>query len=737
MIKNIFKVFILIIIILVIVISYLSYFGIKTNKFNNIIEDRLNKINPKISIVFESTYLKLKPLKFSFRISVDEPQIRFNTKIIQVENIRSDIQLKTIFLEKKSLKNLSIVTKQNELNHIIDFIRLFKNNIQTMLFDRFIDNGYINISAEVNFDDNGKVKDDFIIKGEIENTDIYLLDRSQFSTSLNFIIKDKLYLFKKLQYNYNGIEFKSDKIEIALKQDKSYLFSGDVSNLKSDVLINNLPNYIKKSVKFLDQESLNFESDSNFSFVLDEKFKIFDIKLDTELFVDSFKSNNDYKTIKKIFNFDDDFLINENEISISYIDKSKNNNKSSILKINGKGLVVNQEYKDKFTYNFISHDSVNELFVEFYVNQNPIYLDILDFKKSKNDNSKITLNSVMQNDKNLIKELSLNNSNNKFKIENLLLDNSGKIESFKNLNFNFKNSNKVKSDLNIRKKKDVYQVKSKVIDASKLINKFFESNDKKEYFVERFNNKFTIDLKKVFIDKENYLNDLKGNITFNNSTINDINLLSFFSNNKELKLNLKTLENGEKVTNLTTGYPKPLIQRYKFIKGFEEGTLDFKSIYKNKISNNVLIIDNFKVKEVPVFAKLLTLASLQGIADLLTGEGIRFTDFEMKYNVEKNLTKIDEIYAIGPAVSIMMDGYIEKDKLVSLRGTLVPATTVNRTISSIPLLGDILVGKKVGEGVFGVSFKIKGPSKNLKTSVNPIKTLTPRFITRTLEKIKN
>ena len=47
-----------------------------------------------------------------------------------------------------------------------------------------------------------------------------------------------------------------------------------------------------------------------------------------------------------------------------------------------------------------------------------------------------------------------------------------------------------------------------------------------------------------------------------------------------------------------------------------------------------------------------------------------------------------------------------------------------------------LIGKKVGEGVFGVSFKIKGPPKKLKTTVNPIKTLTPRFITRTLEKIK-
>ena len=108
----------------------------------------------------------------------------------------------------------------------------------------------------------------------------------------------------------------------------------------------------------------------------------------------------------------------------------------------------------------------------------------------------------------------------------------------------------------------------------------------------------------------------------------------------------------------------------------------------------------------------------------------------LKTKSKKNETKINEMYAIGPAISILMEGYIEKNKLTSLRGTLVPATTINKTISKIPLLGDILVGKKVGEGVFGVSFKIKGPPKDLKTSVNPIKTLTPRFITRTLEKLQ-
>ena len=48
----------------------------------------------------------------------------------------------------------------------------------------------------------------------------------------------------------------------------------------------------------------------------------------------------------------------------------------------------------------------------------------------------------------------------------------------------------------------------------------------------------------------------------------------------------------------------------------------------------------------------------------------------------------------------------------------------------------MLIGKKTGDGLFGISFKIKGPTNNLKTTVNPVKTLTPRFITRTLEEYK-
>ena len=193
---------------------------------------------------------------------------------------------------------------------------------------------------------------------------------------------------------------------------------------------------------------------------------------------------------------------------------------------------------------------------------------------------------------------------------------------------------------------------------------------------------------------------------------------------------------GDQITTFYSDLAKPFVKKFKFIKGFEEGKINFSSTKLNKRSNSQLNIYDFKLKELPALTKILTLASLQGISDTLTGEGVRFNEFEMIFSNEGNLMNIEEMYSIGPAMSILMEGYVQKDKLISLKGTLVPATTINKFVSSIPLIGDVLVGKKTGEGVFGVSFKIKGPPKNLKTSVNPIKTLTPRFITRTLEKIK-
>ena len=368
-------------------------------------------------------------------------------------------------------------------------------------------------------------------------------------------------------------------------------------------------------------------------------------------------------------------------------------------------------------------------------------IDFLNFEKNPKLKSQIKI-SGSYDAQNLLyfKNLSIIDKNNKLIIKDIFIDSNNLIEKLDEANLEFFDNQNRENKIILKKvKENKYQITGISFNAEKLIDNLLTS--KKDGDTKFFKNDFklSLDLNEVYLDSVNIIKNLKGKLDIKNNEIYAANIFGNFDNVNTLKFTINTNNSGEKITTLFSSRAKPLVNRYKFIKGFEdsdEGYLDFYSLKKNGVSNSKLIIDNFKVKEIPVLAKLLALASLQGIADLLTGEGIRFSDFEMNFTNKNKLMTIQELYAIGPAISILIEGYIQEDNIISLRGTLVPATTINRSIASIPLLGDLLIGKKVGEGVFGVSFKVKGPPKKLQTTVNPIKTLTPRFITRTLEKIK-
>ena len=100
-------------------------------------------------------------------------------------------------------------------------------------------------------------------------------------------------------------------------------------------------------------------------------------------------------------------------------------------------------------------------------------------------------------------------------------------------------------------------------------------------------------------------------------------------------------------------------------------------MYDDEGSASKITIEEFKVVKAPAFAKLLTLADLGGVADLLTGEGMRFDILEINMSSDNETSTIEEILALGPSLSVLMDGYIEKKSgLISLSGTLVPAKTL-------------------------------------------------------------
>ena len=198
----------------------------------------------------------------------------------------------------------------------------------------------------------------------------------------------------------------------------------------------------------------------------------------------------------------------------------------------------------------------------------------------------------------------------------------------------------------------------------------------------------------------------------------------------------KDKKSEKKYLEIYSDLTRPLLTEYSFFKGLTGGKLLFTSIIDGSKSNSKLKIEDFKVINVPGIVQLLSLADLGGLADLAEGEGLTFDILEIEMEKNKNYLKLNEILALGPSMSVIMEGYQDESGLTSLRGTLVPAKTLNKMISKIPVIGDIVIPKDVGEGLFGVSFKIKGPRGKVKTTINPIRTLTPRFIQKIIDKNK-
>ena len=730
MIKRIIKILLTIFVILFLAILYLTIFGIETDKFNNQIINNTLKINKKINLSLKDVKYLLNPYNFTINIKTKNPQISIGGRSLGIKDIQTNIALKSLINNQFSIDYLKLKTKEIKLDDVIALGRIFKNSPQLFVLNTIIKDGYIIANINLNFDEKGKIKKNYKIEGSVKKARLNILNQIKLNNlNFNFDIVKNVYSLKQIEMKFNETEITSPLIEIQ-EIKNSFFVNGQFLSNKKDFDIDEFKPIFVNLTNQIDIKKIEFSSKNNFSFNINKKLKFDNLKVQSIIELNNFiiaEKNLKLKTY--LPNFVEEIKFRKHKININY-EKNK-------FDIKGNGNILLENKIDSLSYQVIRNENNYSFNTKINLKNNSLLIDFLDYEKKEDLDSLLLIKGNFKKNNQLIFNLiNLKENDNEILIEGLNLNKSFKIIDIKKFNINYRNNKKISNNLNLKKDKLDFIIEGQSFDATSIINNIIDSDEESSSIFDNLNSKIKIKIKKIYIDEVNYINNLYGNLEYNNNKISNLKLESVFPNKEKINLSIETKNNSETITRLFSSYPKPLVKRYSFIKGFEEGYLDFYSSKKGGISNSVLVIDNFKVKEVPIFAKLLSLASLQGMADLLTGEGIRFTDFEMNFSNQKGLTTIEEMYAIGPAVSILMEGYIETNKLVSLRGTLVPATTINRSIASIPLLGKILIGDKTGEGVFGVSFKIKGPPKDLKTSVNPIKSLTPRFITRTLEKIK-
>ncbi len=727
--KFIYSFSVILISLIILFIFFLSTIGIETSKFNNLVVSAIKKEDPNIKISLDKIKIKFDAKKIQIYLATIEPQIIYYDIKIPIKEINLYSKL------------ISILKSKNEINQAIFNLENFKvkdfqkiatrikpSNFKTYLLNNLNDGQIEKILIDIKLGKNLSIKD-YKVNGSVKKINIKLLnDLLIQDMSFNFISDKNLTLINSLDANYQDVLISDGYL--SLKRNKQIDIEGKFNskfNLNKNQIIKL---FAREDIKFLKKNQVKAQGSllHNFTLKIDENFKLinYDYKsngkiLESQITLkDNFKSSFLEKPIK---NFS---IINTN-VSINF-----NKKKDNLLIIDGLYNLGRSENK-KFK---ISHDLNKKklkYLIDFDMAEN-ILLEIINFKSNIKKRSNIKSEIIFTNNNIIFNYIKLTEDKNLISINELKLNRKKELTSISDIEVRTLNENKENNNFKIFFKKKI-SIIGKKYDATNLLKLL--TNDSNTNLLKNFTKEVEIKLESLITKQKTPLSDFNLIGQIKRGKFEKLSAKSEFSKNEYLDISLKKDENEKKILEIYSDLPSVLLTDYKFFEGVKGGKLLYNLVYDDEGSASKITIEEFKVVKAPAFAKLLTLADLGGVADLLTGEGMRFDILEINMSSDNETSTIEEILALGPSLSVLMDGYIEKKSgLISLSGTLVPAKTLNKLISKIPVVGEILVGEKVGDGVFGVSFKMKGLPGKVKTTVNPVKTLTPRFITRALEKIK-
>ncbi len=126
---------------------------------------------------------------------------------------------------------------------------------------------------------------------------------------------------------------------------------------------------------------------------------------------------------------------------------------------------------------------------------------------------------------------------------------------------------------------------------------------------------------------------------------------------------------------------------------------------------------DFRVRNAPVLAELLSAISVVGILEQLNGSGLVFSDGDAEFRLTPAGVEITRGAAVGASMGVSVAGTFDSrtDRL-NLQGVISPIYMLNG-------IGAILTRK--GEGLFGFNYHVGGTSGRPSVSVNPLSILTP------------
>ena len=236
--KIVSKTLLTISILLIISASYLSIFGIETDKFNDQISNKIKNIHKELDVELKKIKLVLDPFGLKLNIKTIGSRLKNRNQKIEIENIKTQISLKSLIENKFSIENLEISTKSLEIKSLISFIRSFQNTPELFVLERIVKKGFLIADVKLEFNQEGKIKDNYEINGFIRDTKFSIFKKYDFQ-KLNLIFeykKDNLSL-SDVAFSLNNLDLLSKNISLKKIKEDSCQKQADLYYLIMEFII--------------------------------------------------------------------------------------------------------------------------------------------------------------------------------------------------------------------------------------------------------------------------------------------------------------------------------------------------------------------------------------------------------------------------------------------------------------------------------------------------------------------
>ena len=238
--------------------------------------------------------------------------------------------------------------------------------------------------------------------------------------------------------------------------------------------------------------------------------------------------------------------------------------------------------------------------------------------------------------------------------------------------------------------------------------------------------KVTVNLKRVLMERGENVFDVRGFLEVLDGVVTRAALTGRMASGQPVTLDIVPAAAGQRRLRIVSKDAGAVLRASGLYSKIYGGRMEFSALLARPemggVRRGLLVIRRFAVRNE---RNLATIERKGGKRRSGPRRGLKFKKLVLPFSTDRNFIRIGNALVKGAEIGATANGLIRKaDGAMDIGGTIIPAYGVNAAIGQVPLLGDILTGGR-GQGIFGMTYALRGTLKKPKFIVNPLSAIAP------------